>query len=1072
MVTNSVRRNLLASTIIAGALIASPAFAQDAKPADAPAAEGETIIVTGSLIKNPNLAQSSPVIVTSSEEIALRQNNVAEEVLRDIPGIVPSVGSAVNNGNGGASFVDLRGLGSFRNIVLLDGNRIVPTGLIGRVDLNNIPLALVDRVDALTGGASTTYGADAISGVVNFITKKDFSGVEISAGEKITQKGDGNYLRTDVTIGGNFDDGRGNAVLSVGYQESDPVYQGDRDFSVNFVDSYTGTFGGSGTTVPARVTSTRGLTGGVPNTTPAVALTGNTVANPNYTPLLPISASNPLTLPEFATVAGGAANGPTRQIDPTTGAAIGTFAFFNFNPYNIFQTPFRRYNMYAAARYEVSDAIELYTRGMFSKNTVNTIIAPSGSFGSAVTVNLNNPYLPATLRNQLCARNTAASTSGVYAPGTVVGGNNVGGTATTGQLAYTPLITPAACAAAATATGPTDPNYRTATFNLSRRFVEAGPRISEFSSTMFDYRVGARGAISDKINWDLQGSYGEAENRQSLQGYIQTSRLRQALLADNTTSCTTTTNGCVPINVFGAAGTISPAAVAFVQQGSTTIVKTSLAQVRGIISGEFGATVPSASDPINFAVGGEYRKYGAQQRADALSKVAGELGGAGGATPDVDGGYDVYEAYGELVVPLVQDKPFFEDLTVKGGIRYSAYKVDAPGKPKYNATTYKGELAWSPIKDIKFRGGYSRAVRAPNINELFLPTTVGLTTLAVDPCAGLAPVTNANLRAVCLAQGAPAGQIGVIQNPTASQANSTSGGNPNIKPETSDSFTGGVVLTPSFVPGLSLTVDYYRIKIKNAITTATAGDVIANCFQTLSATSAGSVACTSIRRNPVTGGLDGDPATTNGLPQPLTNLGKLQTSGIDVAMNYKRDLGFAKLALSFSGNYTFEAKFQAINITNAANPLQSLDRDCVGYYSPNCGGSGSGSLQPKFQWSQRTTLSFGDVDFSVLWRHIDKMVQEPDDVINGRGPAFKGTLADGTVVDFRSIKAYDYIDLAARFGITSKVDLTMGVTNVFNRKPPIVGNTIGTTSFNSGNTYPSTYDTLGRSFAASVKVHF
>ncbi len=1011
MARTTTRRMLLATTIIAGTLASAPAFAQGAKPATDAPAEESTIVVTGSLITNPNIAQSTPVLVTTSEEIALRQNNVAEEVLRDIPGIVPNIGSAVNNGNGGASYVDLRGLGSNRNIVLLDGNRIAPSGLVGRVDLNNIPLALVDRVDALTGGASTTYGADAISGVVNFITKRDFSGVEISVGEKITEKGDGNYLRTDVTIGGNFEDGRGNAVLSVGYQESDPVYQGDRDFSINNISSFSGTFGGSGTAVPSRITGTR----------PIDAATG-------------LPSTNPAVL-----------NGGTRQIDPATGRAVGTFALFNFNPYNIFQTPFRRYNMYAAARYEVNDHIELYTRGLFSKNTVSTIIAPSGSFGSSVTVNLNNPYLPAQLRNQFCAFNTSTPASGLY----------------------TPLYTPATCAAAATATGTADPNYRTVTFNLSRRFVENGPRLSDFSTTIFDYRLGARGAINDHINYDIAGAYGESENRQTLGGYVLTSRVRQALLANNTTSCITNTNGCVPINVFGAAGTISPAGAAFVQQESTTLIKTSLAQVRALVSGDFGLTIPSAADPINFAVGVEYRKYGASQRADALAKQAGELGGAGGAAPDITGGYDVYEAYGELVAPIVQDKPGFEDLTIKGGIRYSSYKVDAPSKPAYNTTTYKGEIAWSPIRDIKFRAGYSRAVRAPNISELFTPVTTGLTSLSSDPCAGAAPTTNANLRAVCIAQGAPAGTIGSILNPTAGQANNTTGGNLNVKPESSDSFTGGVVLTPSAVRGLSLTVDYYRIKVKRAITAPTPGDVLGKCFgagnANITAASATNPDCIAvIRRNPVTGGLDGDPSTTLGLITQLTNAGQLKTSGIDLALNYRRDIGFAKLALTLSGNYTFESKFRS----DATDP-NSVDRDCTGYYSTNCG-----SLQPKFQWSQRTTLSFGDVDISALWRHIDSFIQEPLDVTAGNGPAFVGTLPDGTVVNFQKIPSYDYLDLAVRFGITPKVDLTLGVNNVFNRKPPVVGSTVGPTSYNSGNTYPSTYDALGRDYAATVKVRF
>src|ERR671920_85691 len=164
----------------------------------------------------------------------------AEELLRDLPGAVPSIGSAVNNGNGGASFADLRGLGNFRNLVLLDGGRVTPSSFVGRVDLNNIPLALVERVDTLTGGAATTYGADAVSGVINFITRSDFAGMEIGASNQITQRGDGHIFRVDATVGANFDDGRGNAVLSVGYQHADPVYQGARFFSRNTYTSTTG----------------------------------------------------------------------------------------------------------------------------------------------------------------------------------------------------------------------------------------------------------------------------------------------------------------------------------------------------------------------------------------------------------------------------------------------------------------------------------------------------------------------------------------------------------------------------------------------------------------------------------------------------------------------------------------------------------------------------------------------------------------------------------------------------------------------------------------------------------------
>jgi iron complex outermembrane recepter protein len=1009
-VKKTTKIKLLSTATSAVVLMASASAMAQTATAEETEAESDkpAIVVTGSLIRNPNLEQANPVNVTTADQIELKQSNLAEEVLREVPGIVPSVGSAVNNGNGGASYVDLRGLGSNRNIVLLDGQRIVPGDLQGRVDLNNIPLALVSRVDALTGAAVTTYGADAITGVVNFLTKKDFAGLDFSFSEQLTGKGDGNFMRADLTVGANFDDGRGNAVLSIGYQESDPVYQGARDFSEFGIDSYTGTLGGSGTSIPSRFTGTRPL------------IAGTSTPNTTIDPL-------------------GSGNGGTRQIN-AAGQAVGTFAFFNFNPFNIFQTPFKRYNMFSQANYQVSDAVEVYTRAMFSKNNVKTIIAPSGSFGQAVTINLNNPFLPSTLRNQFCAFNTS------------------------GAGAYTPLISAAACAAAATATGATDPNYRTVTVNLARRAIEVGPRISDYTSTMFDARIGLRGALSSTIDWDVNGSYGESENVQAIQNYTLQSRFRQGLLANNTTTCQNTANGCVPIDVFGTGG-ISNAAAAFLSEDSTTVVKTTLAQARALLSGDLGFTSPGATEPVGFALGSEYRSYGASQKSDTLAKTPGELGGAGGAAPDINGGYNVYEVYGELIVPLIEDKAFFQSLTLEGGARYSKYSVD--GGPSNSTTTYKIGGTWEPVSDIKLRGNYARAVRAPNINELFSPLNVVLTNLAVDPCTGAAPVTNLTLRAVCLAQGAPAGTIGSIVNPTAAQANTRTGGNINLNPEKATTWTLGAVLQPSFLPGFSVSVDYYNIKINNQIGNPTSGDIIGACFGSLSAASATDPACTNIRRNPVTGGLDGDPATTLGLLQLLTNTGKLSTKGVDVIANYSRDLGFAKLQSGFVFNYTASQKFQA-------TPT-AVNRECVGYYSANCGFTGS--LQPEFSWSWRNTLSVDKIDVSLLWRHLSSMQQEPLDVI-ATAPAFAGVLPagfggrSGQQVDFGTTDAADYFDLTLRFNVSENFTFTGTVQNLLDRQPPIFGSSIGSTSFNSGNTFPSTYDALGRRFAISGRIKF
>ena len=976
------------------ALISTPSFAQDAADEEEPAGE---IVVTGSLIQNPNLVQSTPVNATTADEIDLLQSNVAEEVLRELPGVVPSIGSAVNNGNGGASYVDLRGLGSIRNIVLLDGQRIAPSGLLGRVDLNNIPLALVERVDALTGAAVTTYGADAITGVVNFITRKDFAGVEISAGTQLTEKGDGHTVRVDATVGGNFDDGRGNAVLSIGYQQSDPVYQGARDFSQVQISSFTGGAGGSGTSIPSRFSGTR----------PIDPLTG-------------LPSTNPLV-----------ANGGVRQIN-ASGVAVPTFQTFNFNPFNVFQTPFKRFNIFAQGNYEISDAVEIYTRGMFSKNTVDTIIAPSGSFGGTVTINLNNPYLPAALRSQFCAFNTATPASGLY----------------------TPRFSTAECAAAATATGRTDVNYREVTVTLNRRTSEVGPRISNYQTTVFDYRIGARGGITDSIDWDISGAYGESENIQTIKNYTLQSRFREASLANSTTACQSGNAACVPVNLFGPEGSITPAMAAFLTADSTTIVRTTLAQARGTISGDAGFASPWAAEQVGFAVGAEYRKYGATQASDLLSQTPGELGGAGGAAPNIDGGYDVYEAFGEIIAPIVEDKPLFHSLTLEAGIRYSSYNVTGAAQQN-KTTTWKAGGSWEPVESLKIRGNYSRAVRAPNIGELFSPQSVGLTNLGIDPCAGAAPTTNANLRAICLAQGAPVGSIGSITNPTAGQANITVGGNLNLKPEKADTWTLGFVFQPDFISGFNISLDYYNIKINSVVGTPLPADIVTACFGNITAASAATAACTNIRRNPITGGLDGDPATTGGLFGPTNNLGKLATDGFDLLANWKGDIGFADLSLAFVGNWTRSSKFNA----NPADPT-SLNRECVGYFSVNC--SFTGSIQPEFQTSTRATFGVGDVDLSFLWRWIDSVEYEPAEVAAG----------NGILPQFRNIPAEHYFDFTGRWNASDNFSFTFTVQNLLNNKPFVVGNTAGSTSFNSGNVFPSTYDALGRRFGVAAKLTF
>jgi outer membrane receptor protein involved in Fe transport len=258
-------------------------------------------------------------------------------------------------------------------------------------------------------------------------------------------------------------------------------------------------------------------------------------------------------------------------------------------------------------------------------------------------------------------------------------------------------------------------------------------------------------------------------------------------------------------------------------------------------------------------------------------------------------------------------------------------------------------------------------------------------------------------------------------------------------------------LQPSALPGFNLTVDYYNIKITGAITSPTPDDVIAACFGNITAASASDPACTTIRRDPSTGGLFGEASVVAGLPQTLSNLGKLATDGIDVQLNYTKDVGFADWSLSAIGNWTNKSTFQA-------TPT-SVNRDCVGLYSVNCA-----SIQPEFSWSVRNTLAFKSFDLSLLWRYIDKVRYED-------GDAFVGTL-NGKQVDFNYIPAEHYFDLTGRLHASDEITITLTVQNLLDNQPKVVGNDIGSTSYNSGNVYPSTYDALGRRYTVAAKLRF
>ncbi len=1040
---------LSAGSVAVGlALAASPSFAQEADTEEETVVR-DAIIVTGSRVTDPNLLLSSPVAAVGEEELTLRATNVAEQFLRELPGAIPSIGSAVNNGNGGASFVNLRGVGSVRNLVLLDGRRFVPADETGRVDLNNIPLAVIERTDILTGGATTTYGADAVSGVVNFITKKDFAGVQADITSQITEEGDGELFRAELTIGANFDDGRGNAVLSVGYQNQEAVFQGDRSFSEFNVSSFSGQPGGSSNAVPANIVFTSPVD-------PLTICDETLFPDPTTCPVFAgtlfrdgsLNADGTLARTTFSGL--GFTNGLAAQInndgtdiisnDPTNQLDNGEFnpTPFNFNPFNIFQTPFERYNIFGQANYEVSPGFEVYSQATFSKQTVSTIIAPGGSFFNTYTLNLNNPLIPEAIAQRFGA-----------------------GLGLTGA-AYT--------AARNTQFGPTladgsqNPDYVEFDSQVRRRTVEIGTRNSDFTTTLFNIVVGARGSITDNIEYDLFATYGESERIQQQSGFARLPRLQQALLAipdgAGGAVCVDASGGCAPVDLFGPAGDLgSQASQDFVFNLTQMVVDTSsIATVQGTIFGDLPINL-FADTPVNFAVGAEYREFTTSQFADDASQ-AGQVVGGGAADPNFSGSYDVFDVYGELIVPVLEGVPFAEQLTIDLGARYSQYELSS------NEFTWKVGATWAPVDGFSIRGNFQRAARAPNIGELFFPVITGLNNLAIDPCAGAAPTTDAALAAVCIAQGAPAALVngGLIGQPPAGQINVTTGGNLNLDTEQAETWTLGFIAQPAAVPGLTLTVDYFNISIEDAIGSPAIGDIIGGCYNSGNLDFGTNEFCQLVSRSTTTGEIAGAVNEVQGLIQNLTNLGRIQTDGIDVRVNYGMDLtDNIALNLNFEGTWTNENRFQAI----AGSP-DSLNRDCVGFFSTNCG-----SIQPEFVFNQRTTLNFfDDYSLSLRWRFLSGVDQEPDDIANGNGEAFIGNSPVFGDVDFTQIPSESYFDLTFQWDVMENLLFTLTATNLFDNQPAIVGSNIGTTAFNSGNIYPSSYDPLGRRYSASVRLSF
>lgn len=1022
---SSMRSRLLASSMITGlALTAGAAYAQTAPPPPTATSGGAPavgeVVVTGSRIPSPNLTSVSPVQTVSGAVIKFQGVVNTVDVLDTLPQNSPSFGQFESNGATGTATVDLRGLGANRTLVLINGLRVGgqdPFEIASYVpDINFIPPSLIDRIDVLTGGASAVYGSDAVSGVVNFVMKTNFEGLQVDAQSSVfeydgtdqqvrtaagvgarnfgfptpywpkTPSWNGENYNVSVIGGANTGDGKGNVEFYLGYTEILAVLEGTRDYmtcglSTNTSNTKQQYCGGSANNAHGLLETLSG-----PNAGNVYNITGTPVGG---------------VLPPF-----------------------GYGQAYNFAPLNFVQRPDQRYTAGEFSHYEVNNALDLYSSFMFMDDDSVGQIAPSGSFLGDVTFNIpcNDPLLSSAQANTLC---------GPYVPATATTpASGAGSTAVEQAL-------------------------------IGRRDVEGQPRAQATEHLDFRMVFGARGDLGGGWHYDVSDEFSRSVLTESENGYFSNSKLANAIdviPGPGGTAVCAVGPPCVPYNIW-APGGVTPAALNYLTEvanfNGSTQQNDILATLSNADLGPYGLKSPLAHDAFGVSLGSEYR-------VDELKTVydqayqSGDLAGFGGSFKNTEGSQHDIDVFGELRMPLIQDMPFAKDLSLEGGYRFSTYRYGG------TSNTYKVGVDWQVVPDFRFRASYERAVRAPNVLELFEPDTPNLFA-GQDPCAGTAPSLSAaqcyntikNTLAknnIAMTETSFATNVyGTIPKCPAAQCGNFSGGNIGLKPEAADTYTVGFVLTPTFVHNLTVTVDYFDIVVNQAIINLPATTLLRNC-----AVLDSSFDCALIQRNASAGYAIFGGNGAGYVDTELVNGSKLSTNGVDVQADYRLrfdDIGLHNAgSLDFNLNGTYTATLTTILPDNTGY-------DCVGLYGLVCG-----IPTPKWRHSLRATWdSPWGLQLSANWRFIgpsslDFNTSNPD-------------LQDGAYKDYfptdAHIGAYSYLDLSFRYRVNDRVAFRGGVNNVLDTTPPLLdSNSFGISSppFGNGNTFPQLYDPLGRYF--------
>jgi outer membrane receptor protein involved in Fe transport len=926
---------VIATLLLTGAmagLAVSPALADTPAPAaDSPekTANIEAIIVTGSRISRRDYQSDSPIVTIDESTLAAAGQPTLDRAIGEMPQFAAAQGmSEVGDVQGSTGFAggqaygDLRGLGPNRALVLMDGRRMMPSNPNGSVDLNTIPMSMIENVEVITGGASSTYGSDAIAGVLNFKLRDHFSGAEVSYQHGETTHGDGATEHASALLGGNFADDRGNAVLAIEYSERGVVHGADRPFFANIRQLArppegilpAGTFGTSPT-----IGAVNSVLAGYPGTTPIAgsgAYNGSLGVNTDGTIFTDLAAPN--------CVQNYRGLGKLKGVNISPNCSQVQVAL---GQYFAIQVPLTKYNVLARSTYKLNDNVSAYMQFSFMESTARDETAGGSTGpGKELFIPLNNPFV-------------------VNNPGLQT------------ILASRPA-------------DPNNPNALTQPLVLTKLLSMSGDRIQSYKYDVYQAVAGLKGDIpipGTDLTWDVYSSYGSTQFTNLQQNDSSKSAL--ASILNGTANFQGSGGNCVGFawNPLGS-NPLTPGCREYVTRENNNLNTITQKNVEGTLQGKI-VTLPAGD--LRFAFGGDYRGSSFDYHPD--SGLINNDSFSYDTTVATSGTQNVREVFAELLVPVLKDLPLIEELSLDLGARRSDY--DGFG----GVNTWKADMNWKPVSTLSVRGGYARAIRAPSLGELFAPTVTGNLNIGSGPAAGDPCATGSSFRtgasaaqvaALCQAQGVPAA---LYPNYTygVDSVHGTSGGNPSLTPETADTYSIGTVWSPHFSSDLmhkfQVSIDYYHIAISNAVGSLALTDILPRCFNSDGVSnptySATNIYCSQITRDRSTGnivlGHEG-----------LLNLASYKTDGIDTEIDWSFGLG--ALGLSDSAG-TFRLN-SMINYTHTFD-VSALPGSPVLDYAGSIGNTQVSPEMAHPHWKATTAFGYliGPVTTTLRWRYIAAM---------------------------------------------------------------------------------------------------